>query len=390
MRKIPLFLFVIFIVTACTETPTVPPTLMPAAGVPVEEPVDVATAVPPVDELDEEGADIVLLKVIVPTPMTVGIRPSDAEQKWIPDVGPDSPNDWRPPPYDVPLAIHYDDHYYMIRPIPSGSRNFELEWYPFGNDVQTSAIPSYRVHHGMDFPNETGTPILAASSGIVTHAGALFSPRNGVNYYGNTVVIKHDWQWNGEDVYTLYAHTLELFVEEGDYVEQGQLIAGVGSSGEVSGPHLHFEVRVGVDAYGAARNPALWIAPYEGWGTIAGRFVDREGKMISSAALTLTPLDSDAPERRQQTYYPTVASDPVWRENFVFADVPAGKYELILDANDGVHRYKREIEVRPGQTSFEIISTNFTFFATATPPPTPEPTGTALTPLIFLTATPEG
>ncbi len=367
-----------------------PPTLMSAAGLPVGEPVDVATAVPPGDESSNENVDENLLESIPPTPLTVGIRPSDAEQKWIPDVGPDSPTDWRPPPYDVPLAIHYDDHYYMIRPIPSGSRNFELEWYPFGNDVQTNAIASYRIHHGVDFPNETGIPVLAASSGTVVHAGTLLSPRNGVNYYGNTVVIKHDWQWHGEDVFTLYAHTLELFVEEGDYVEQGQLIAGVGSSGEVSGPHLHFEVRVGVDKYGAARNPALWIAPYEGWGTIAGRFVDRQGKLISSAALTLISMDSDAPERHQQTYYPTIASDPVWRENFVFADVPAGNYELILDANDGVHRYKREIEVRPGQTSFEVISTNFVFVATATPHPTPEPTGTPVTPLIFVTATPEG
>jgi murein DD-endopeptidase MepM/ murein hydrolase activator NlpD len=278
----------------------------------------------------------------------------------------------------------------MIRPIPSGHRNFELEWYPFGNDVQTNLIPSYRVHHGIDLPNETGTPILAASSGTVIHAGTFLSPNNGVNYYGNTVVIQHDWQWNGQDVFTLYAHTLELFVEVGDRVEQGQLIAGVGSSGEVSGPHLHFEVRVGANQYSAARNPALWMAPYEGWGTIAGRFIDRQGNLISSATLTLISVDSDALDRHQQTYYPTVGSDPVWRENFVFADVPAGNYELIIDANDGAHRYKRDVEVRPGQTSFELISTNFTFVPTATPLPTSEPTGTPFPPLIILTATPEG
>ena len=368
-----------------------PPTVGAVANLPADEPV-VVTAVPASNESEEPSTeDLSEIENLPPTPEGEGIKPSDAEQKWIPDVGIESPADWRPPPYEVPLALHYDDHYYMIRPIPSGSRNYELEWYPFGNDVQTTAVSRYRVHHGMDFPNDTGTPILAASSGTVVHAGTLVSPRNGVNYYGNTVVIQHDWQWHGEDVFTLYAHTLELFVEEGDYVEQGQLIAGVGSSGEVSGPHLHFEVRVGVDKYGAARNPALWLAPYEGWGTIAGRFVDRQGKLITSATLTLTSLDEpEAEPRRQMTYYPTVASDPVWQENFAFADVPAGNYELILDANDGVHRYKREIEVRPGQTSYELISTNFNFFATATPLPTPEPTTTPLSPFIILTPTPEG
>ena len=389
MRKFPpLFvILVFFLLVGCSDEPSVPPTFAPIAALPPGEVEDVVTAVPANEESDNEEEPLEP-EFVPPTPEKEGIKPSDAEQKWIPDIGLDSPADWRPPPYEVPMAIHYDDHYYMIRPIPSGSRNFELEWYPYGNDVQTTAVASYRIHHGVDFPNETGTPILAASSGTVIHAGPLFSPRNGVNYYGNTVVIQHDWQWNGEDVFTLYAHTLELFVTEGDYVDQGQLLAGVGSSGEVSGPHLHFEVRVGVNKYGAARNPALWIAPYEGWGTIAGRFVDRQGKMISSARLSLTSLDRPDEEiRRQMTYYPTVASDPIWQENFVFADVPAGTYELILDANDGIHRYKREVEVRPGQTSFEVISTNFNFFATATPIPTPEST---IQPLTVATVTPEG
>ncbi len=394
MRRLflPFFLVASFTLTACTQTTaTVPPTLVAAANLPVGEEVDVGTAVPSINEISDPTdpvADLVDIANVPPTPLTAGIRPSEAEQKWIPDIGLDVPSDWRPPPYEVPFALHYDDHYYMRRPLPTGSRTYGLEWYSFGNDVQSDSVASYRIHHGEDFPNETGTPVLAASSGTVIFSGQLVSPRNGVNYYGNTVVIKHDWQWNGQDVFTLYAHTLELFVEEGEYVEEGQLIAGVGSSGEVSGPHLHFEVRVGVNKYGAARNPALWMAPYEGWGTIAGRFVDRQGKMISSASLSLIPLDDpDAKIRRQKTYYPTIASDPVWRENFVFADVPAGNYDLIIDVGNGRYRFKREIEVRPGQTSFEVISTNFVFSPTATPLPTPEPTET---PFAILTATPEG
>ena len=284
-----------------------------------------------------------------------------------------------PPPYSVPLSLHYDDHYWLARPLPSGSRNYDLEWYPYGNDVQLPTLPPYRIHHGLDFPNETGTPVLAAGSGTVVHAGPLPSPRNGVNYYGNTVVILHDWQWQGKDVFSLYAHTLELFVQEGDVVESGQLVAGVGSSGEVSGPHLHFEVRVGSNLYGDARNPALWLAPFEGWGTLAGRFVDKNSQMISSASLTLLPLGVDTAVRKQRTYHPAVRSDEVWQENFVFGDLPAGRYLLTLDMNDGVHIYEREVEIFPGQTSFEIISTNFEFVPTPTPipPETPAPTSEA-------------
>ena len=50
-------------------------------------------------------------------------------------------------------------------------------------------------------------------------------------------------------------------------------------------------------------------------------------------------------------------------------DLPAGRYTLTIDTNDGVHIYEREVEIFPGQTSFEIISTNFEFSPTPTPIP---------------------
>ncbi len=366
---------VVLLLAACRQAPVVPPTLVPAAEFPVLVEEAVVTAVPEAVPVMAE-ATVLPISADVPTPEGEGLRPSAAQQRYVPDAGPAAPADWRPPPYEVPLSFHPDDHYWLARPLPATSRTYGLEWYPFGNDVLKGS--PYRIHHGEDFPNEKGTPVLAASSGTVIHAGPLPSPRNGVNYYGNTVVIEHDWQINGEPVYTLYAHTLELFVEKGDYVEQGQLIAGVGSSGEVTGSHVHLEVRVGVNKYGAARNPALWLAPYEGYGTVAGRFVDKRSRMISGALLTLIPQDSDQPIRQQRTYYPTVASDPVWRENFAFGDVPAGEYELILDVNNGQYKFKREIEVLPGQTRFEVISTNFEFVPTPTAVPSPTPTGTPL------------
>jgi hypothetical protein len=294
----------------------------------------------------------------------------------------------------APLSFNPDDHYWLIRPIPSGSRNYDLEWYPFGNDVQAPDVPPYRIHHGVDFPNETGTPVLAAGSGTVVHAGPFPSPTNGVNYYGNTVVIKHDWQWQGKDVYTLYAHTLELFVQVGDKVQQGEVIAGVGSSGEVTGPHLHLEVRVGENEYVEARNPALWLVPYEGWGTLAGQLVDRRGRPIPGAKLELRRPGSSEILRRQSTYATTVRSDAIWQENFVIGDIPAGKYELLITVADAA--YTRKVEILPGQTSFEIIATEFAYnptptpLPTAVPPPTVVVTGTVGSPAApSLTPTPE-
>jgi len=374
-RKSPIIAFVLLsgLLASCGRESFAPPTLVPVLSLPPAQQTEIAVTA----ESEAAGrvssggrtAGTSLASSSLPTPAGVGIRPDEAQQLWVPDAGPEPPEGWRPPPYDVPLSFHYDDHYWLARPLPSGSRNYDLEWYPYGNDVQLPDMPSYRIHHGLDFPNETGTPVLAASSGIVVFAGPLPSPLNGVNYYGNTVIIQHDWQWLGQDVFTLYAHTLELFVQEGDAVEQGQLIAGVGSSGEVSGPHLHFEVRVVINNYHDTRNPELWLAPFEGWGTLAGRFVDKNNQFISGAAMTLLPLDVDTAVRKQRTYSLVVKSDEIWQENFVFGDLPAGRYRLTIDMNDGVHIYERELEIFPGQTSFEIISATFEFTPTATPIP---------------------
>jgi len=101
--------------------------------------------------------------------------------------------------------------------------------------------------------------------------------------------------------------------------------------------------------------------------------VDKNSQMISSASLTLLPLNVDTAVRKQRTYYPVVSSDEVWQENFAFGDVPVGRYRLTIDANDGVHIYEREVEIFPGQTSFEIISTNFEFAPTPTPIPIESP-----------------
>lgn len=231
----------------------------------------------------------------------------------------------------------------------------------------------------MDFPNDKGSPIFAAGSGTVIFAGPRVNPNSGINYYGNTVIILHDWQWIGQNVYTLYAHTLELFVEVGDSVEQGQLIAGVGASGEVSGPHLHLEVRIGANHYDNTHNPALWLAPFEGWGTLAGRFIDNRGQLIHGALITVRPVDVESevtvPVRHQLTYAPFgINSDDIWNENFAFGDLPAGEYTV--EFRTAGHIYRRSVEVKPEITNYIVVQADIRWVPTAVPTATPTTTPT--------------
>lgn len=98
-------------------------------------------------------------------------------------------------------------------------------------------------HTGLDLATASGTPVAAAASGTVTFSGYKGS-------YGNLVVITHA---NG--VQTYYGHCSKLYVTAGQSVSQGQTISAVGSTGNSTGPHLHFEVRVD----GVAYNPENYV-----------------------------------------------------------------------------------------------------------------------------------
>jgi murein DD-endopeptidase MepM/ murein hydrolase activator NlpD len=87
------------------------------------------------------------------------------------------------------------------------------------------------VHQGLDYSAEKGTQVTAANSGRIVIARAMY-------FEGGLIVIDH-----GESIFTLYMHLSEFLVKEGAAIDKGTPIAMSGSSGRVTGPHLHFGVR---------------------------------------------------------------------------------------------------------------------------------------------------
>jgi murein DD-endopeptidase MepM/ murein hydrolase activator NlpD len=99
-----------------------------------------------------------------------------------------------------------------------------------------------RMHTGQDFPALTGTPVRAAGYGCVLTAGDIGG-------YGTTVIIGHRMGMS-----SLYAHLSAVHVREGQCVRAGAHIGDVGATGIVTGPHLHFELRLrdaAIDPFGA-------------------------------------------------------------------------------------------------------------------------------------------
>ena len=100
-----------------------------------------------------------------------------------------------------------------------------------------------RMHEGIDIAASIGTPVHAAAAGSVIYASWMTG-------YGNLVVVDH-----GNGLATAYAHASALLVHVGQAVSQGQTVSLVGSTGNSTGPHLHFEVRVN----GVAVDPLLYL-----------------------------------------------------------------------------------------------------------------------------------
>jgi murein DD-endopeptidase MepM/ murein hydrolase activator NlpD len=267
---------------------------------------------------------------------------------------------WQPPPLVPPLSRDPlgRDHYWFIRPVDSNATNFGLFYYPYGSDGPEREAP-WRIHSGIDMPNPIGETVRAAGSGTVVWAADGLRVEGGIfqnTYsYGNVVVIQHDFGYRGQALFTLYAHLSAVLVTPNQLVNAGDVIGLIGDSGRVSGPHVHFEVRLGENVYGSTFNPVLWMVPYVGRGVIAGRVVDEAGDLLQDHVVTIRDWGTGLVTDATTTYIyneegSNVNADPIWQENFAVGDVPIGRYEVITQING--NRISKIVEVLEGTTTY--------------------------------------
>jgi murein DD-endopeptidase MepM/ murein hydrolase activator NlpD len=323
----------------------------PPTSTPVSEPKPTSVPCPNAECLVITPAAVITpLRFDLPTP---GVEPISA---------------WRPPLYPVPWALNQFDHFYFARPIAADNVNWPLPSYRYGGVFFADV-----THSGVDIPADPGVPVIAAGPGTVIWAGwGLFSddPLNEKDAYGIAVAIRHDFGYQSEPLYTIYAHLSAENVTVGQWVNTGDLLGEVGDTGYTTGPHLHFEVRIGENSYFSTRNPELWIAPPEGWGVLAGRVMDSSRKAIHQLPVYIRSLDTNR-EWTVYTYGPeAVRPDDYYNENMVISDLPAGRYRIMINY-DSKFKY-HTVEIIPGQVTYFTFRGEYGYSRALPPPPTPD------------------
>ncbi len=278
-----------------------------------------------------------------------------------------------PPPTAVPIALAPGrqwssftpsdaTHFWVGRPHPAFVQNqIAAPSYQFGS----TGGGRYRPHHGMDIANPFGTPVRAATTGEVVHAGLddpdVLGPYP--NFYGNAVVIRLDRRLTvagGEmDVYLLYGHLSEVTVQKGQRVQPDDIVGMVGMTGIAIGPHLHVEMRVGANTYDASVNPYLWVEPPPGSGAVAVRLLSADGRTWPNARVTLARFEGNlATWARVLEAYPdneSINPDPSFGETTAMDAVPAGVYYAVAVVNG--ERVAAEVTVEAGKTTFVEMRT---------------------------------
>jgi len=153
---------------------------------------------------------------------------------WIPRSGAEFASAKKPPKAaGAPPAAHGSraEARRAARREAKQSSKLSFAWPVKGKLTSSFGRRRGRPHEGVDLAARRGTPIYAAEAGRVIHSGRLGD-------YGNAVIVKHAGTFR-----TVYAHASKTLVRKGQFVEKGQRIALVGSTGRSTGPHLHFEIR---------------------------------------------------------------------------------------------------------------------------------------------------
>jgi len=267
-------------------------------------------------------------------------------------------NPWRPPVYPVPWVPSPNDHFYFLNPIAAFDIEAAYSNYGYG-DVFFENV----VHTGIDIPGDIGTPILAAGEGKVIYAGqGVYRGGNDVydDPYGNAIVIQHSFSYKGQPLYTLYAHLDEILVVEEQEVIAGELIGYMGNTGKTTGPHLHFEVRVGKNEYFSTRNPDLWISPPQGWGVLAGQILTYEGRHHEQQVVYVYHSEEGQNANDPNNHiwiaksyqHEAINSDPYYMENLTVSNIPAGTYLVSIPVTNIGIAYQKIVEIKPGQVTF--------------------------------------
>ena len=200
---------------------------------------------------------------------------------------------------------------------------------------------------------DEGTPVYAVGPGTVVWAeyGLYLGGKDMDDPYGLSIAVQHDFGFNGQPLFSIFAHLSHSYVIKGQHVETGQLIALSGNTGRSTAPHLHFEVRMGENLFYNSYNPELWTAPPQGWGVLVGKVNNSWGEPVFLQKVNLINLESG--ERRWvQTYgsFRLINRDPYYQENIVFSDLPAGTYQIYIPYVG--REFNATVEVFPGKISY--------------------------------------
>jgi len=319
-------------------------------------------------EADQTPTAVIAGDPLMQLPAVIEATPRPTIQPFrffLPTPGAEPVSGWRPPLYPIPWAVSAYDHFYFARPIAADNVNWPLAEYRYGGVFFADV-----VHTGVDIDAEMGTPILAAGPGTVTSAGwGLYTqvPGNEKDPYGQAVVIRHDFGYQGKTLYTVYAHMSEIIAIEGQRVQTGDMIGLVGDTGITTGPHLHFEVRTGENTFFTTYNPELWTAPPQGWGVLVGKLTGENGDLLNQYPVEVRPLPDEKPLRTVTTYAAKVVNpDPYYQENLVLSDLPAGIYKVLINYKE--KNIQVFVEIYPGQVTY-ITFTDKDGFQVIPPPP---------------------
>ncbi|MDX1413066.1 MAG: peptidoglycan DD-metalloendopeptidase family protein, partial [Candidatus Promineifilaceae bacterium] len=326
----------------------------------------------------EEQATKVPPAAITPVPTDTPVpsatpkpSPTTKPQRLCPDEAPLKPeyNRYFLAPQEWPTADPSiaDSHFWLSKPLPGEGRTLINQRFPYGWDENGRLL----LHNGVDIAEDLGMEVLAAGDGTVIVSRSDLDAWYGwrCDWYGHLVVIELDQRWQDQPIYVLYGHVLNLKVEEGDRVSRGQPVAEIGFGGAATNPHLHLEVRVGENEFDATRNPMLWINPGPTRGVIAGRLVDPEGRPWQGVPLALVGRDGTNGKASTWSYLgdPQHLANPDegWAENFVFADIGPGDYDIYTSIQGTDYRYP--VTVFAGEVTVVEIETEP--LKTATPVP---------------------